>query len=179
MAGTEKILLFLTVINKTTQMRAHRVIGDHRYRRLRLLLGSGLKQIHRPNRHILVAAPFVFLILNNGELHWLALRQIGHIRQPNKLRGTFRFRLTGQGIKHHAYTGSHRHRAEGCSNGARGTFDKIPPIRLGILLGRNVFLGHNCGGSSSVFKESSIRRLNLPCNSKRLPQETTGDNHQC
>ena len=141
--------------------------------------GSGLKQIHRPNRHILVAAPFVFLILNNGELHWLALRQIGHIRQPNKLRRPLPFPIDGSGIKHHAHTGGHRHRADGCSDGARGAFDKIPPIRLGILLGRNVFLGHNCGGSSSVFKESSIRRLNLPCNSKRLPQETTGDNHQC
>ena len=197
MAGTEKILLFLTVINKTTQMRAHRVIGDHRYRpfrfRLRFLravgiragllgilgLSRSLQQIHRPNRHILVAAPFITLVLDNGELHRLARRQVGHIRQPDKLRVPLRCRLTGQGIEHHAHTSSHRHRAEGCSNGARGTFDKIPPIRLGILFGRNVFLGHNCGGSSSVFKESYIRRLNLPCNSKRLPQETTGDNHQC
>ena len=95
MAGTEKILFFLAIIDKTTQMRAYRVVGDHRYRRLRLLLGSGLKQIHRPNRHILIAAPFVFLILNNSELHWLAFRQIGHISQADKLRLPFRCRLTG------------------------------------------------------------------------------------
>ena len=197
MAGTEKILLFFAIINKTTQMRAYSIVGDHRYWpfrfRLRLLralavragfhgilsLGGSLQQIHRPNRHILVPAPFITLVLDNGELHRLARRQVGHIRQPDKFRIPFRCRLTGQGIEHYAHTGGHRHRADGCSDGARGAFDKIPPIRLGILLGRNVFLGHNCSGSSSVFKESSIRRPNLPRNSKRLPHETTGDNLQC